>query len=75
MRRILGVLKATYRFFAGDAIILTAVVIAFVSAYLLEGALAPANRHLAAGLVFVALILLGLIVTLARERAGRPRRS
>ncbi len=75
MNRILGVLNAAYRFFAGDAIILTAVVIAFVAAYLLEVTVAPSSRHLAAGAVLVALIVLGLIVTLARERAGRPRRS
>jgi hypothetical protein len=75
MSRILGALKAAYNFFAGDPIILSMVVIAFVAAFVLARALAASSRQLVTGLVFVALILLGLALTLARERAGRERQS
>lgn len=72
MRRVVGVLKATYNFVSGDAIVLTVVAIAFVAAYFLER-LTPAN-HLLAGGVFVALLLLGLVLTLGRERASARRK-
>jgi hypothetical protein len=75
MSRILAVLKAPYNFFAGDAIILSGVVIAFVVAFILERALGASGRQLVTGVVFVALILLSLSVSLARERPERPRRS
>ncbi len=75
MSRILDALKATYNFFAGDPIILSVVAIAFVAAFILERTIAASSRHLVTSLVFVALILLGLTASLARERAGLPRRS
>jgi hypothetical protein len=63
-------LKATYNFFAGDAILLVAVAIAFLLAFVLERAELP-NPLIAA--VFVACIVGGLVTTLARELRGRPR--
>jgi hypothetical protein len=71
MDSILGALKATYNFFSGDAIVLTAVAVAFVVAYLLER-LNPHNQW-APGILFVVLILLGITVTLGRERASARR--
>jgi hypothetical protein len=73
MDRILGALKATYNFFSGDAIVLTAVALAFVVAYLLE-VLNPRNQW-APGILFVVLILLGITVTLGRERASTRRKQ
>jgi hypothetical protein len=63
-------LKATYNFFAGDAILLIAVLVAFLLAFALERADLP-NLLIAA--VFVACIVGGLVTTLAREVRGRPR--
>lgn len=71
MNRVTGALKATYNFFAGDAIILGGVVLAFVvGALLLDVAKAP---NAVSAVVFVALIAGSLAVTLGRELAGRPR--
>jgi len=70
---ILRAVKATYNFFAGDAIILTAVVLAFVlTALLLDVANAPMPLT---ALLFVATLMAGLVATLGREVAGRPRRG
>jgi F0F1-type ATP synthase assembly protein I len=63
-------LKATYNFFAGDAILLIAVLVAFLLAFALERADLP-NPLIAA--IFVACIVGGLVTTLAREVRGRPR--
>ncbi len=71
MNRITKAAKAAYNFFAGDAIILTAVIVAFVAAGLLVNA-AHAPNVLSA-VVFIALIVAGLATTLGREIAGRPR--
>ena len=71
MQRILGAAKATYNFFSGDAIAMSGVAIAFVVGYLLER-LNPGDQW-APGVLFVALILLGLAVTLGRERASAKR--
>ena len=71
MNRITGALKATYNFFAGDAIILGGVVLAFVvGALLLDVAKAP---NALSAVVFVAIIAGSLTLTLGRELAGRPR--
>ncbi len=71
MSRVTGALKATYNFFAGDAIILVGVVLAFVvCALLLDAAKAP---NALAAAIFVALIAGSLALTLGRELAGRPR--
>jgi hypothetical protein len=71
MNAIARGVKATYNFFAGDAIILTAVIIAFVvGAVLARAAKAP---NLVSAVVFIALIAGGLVATLNRERAGRPK--
>lgn len=71
MNRVTGALKATYNFFAGDAIILIGVVLAFViGALLLDLAKAP---NALAAVIFVAIIAGSLAVTLGRELAGRPR--
>jgi hypothetical protein len=63
--------KATYNFFAGDAIILTAVLVAFVVAALLARLAGVPNALIAVG--FVALIVAGLVLTLSRELVGRPK--
>jgi membrane protein implicated in regulation of membrane protease activity len=71
LNRIVGALKATYNFFAGDAIILGGVALAFIVGTLLVRVLQAPNALSA--LVFVALIVAGLVVTLGRELRGRPR--
>jgi hypothetical protein len=63
-------LKAAYNFFAGDAILLGAVAIAFLLAFALERTSLP-NALIA--VLFVACIVGGLVTTLARELRGRPR--
>ncbi|HEX3270341.1 MAG TPA: hypothetical protein VHR15_06805 [Ktedonobacterales bacterium] len=70
MNAIVRGLKATYNFFAGDAILLVAVAVAFLLAFALERAEAP-NPLIA--VLFVACIVGGLVTTLARELRGRPR--
>lgn len=71
MSRITGAVKATYNFFAGDAILLVAVLAAFVIGGLLVGAAKAPNALVS--LIFVALIVGGLATTLGRELRGRPR--
>lgn len=71
MNRVVGILKSTYNFFAGDAIILGAVVVAFVlGTILVHVAHAP---NVVSGLLFILCVAAGLTLTLAREVAGRPR--
>jgi hypothetical protein len=70
MNAIVRGLKATYNFFAGDAILLGAVTVAFLLAFALERVSMP-NELVA--VVFVACIVGGLVTTLARELRGRPR--
>jgi hypothetical protein len=70
MNAIVRGLKATYNFFAGDAILLVAVAIAFLLAFALERASMP-NELVAVG--FIGCIVVGLVTTLARELRGRPR--
>ena len=69
MRSILRALKAVYDFFTGDAIMLSGTVLAFAAAFFLV----RADRPAAAAVVFIVLIVAGLVATLAREVAGRPR--
>jgi hypothetical protein len=71
MTRVLKVLKATYLFFAGDAILLLAVLLAFGLAGLLGKVVQAPD--LVVGIIFVALIVGGLTLTLSRELRGRPR--
>lgn len=71
MKRVMGTLKATYNFFAGDAIILTTVIAAFVLGWLLVHVAKAANALV--GAIFIALIVAGIAVTLGRELAGRKR--
>jgi hypothetical protein len=71
VKHLLNVLKATYNFFAGDAILLVAVVLAFALAALLGKVVQAPN--LLVGIVFVALIVGGLALTLGRELCGRAR--
>jgi hypothetical protein len=63
--------KAAYMFFAGDAIILSAVLVAFV----LGAAFARAAHlpNLLVAVLFVAIIAGALALTLGRELAGRPK--
>lgn len=70
MNRILGAAKATYFFFAGDAIILVAVLVAFGLTALLYRLSVPT---LALAIVFIGLIVAGLALTLGRELRGRKR--
>jgi hypothetical protein len=70
MNAIVRGLKATYNFFAGDAILLIAVALAFLLAFALERA---SLRNELVAVVFVACIVGGLVTTLARELHGRPR--
>jgi hypothetical protein len=71
MNRILGALKATYNFFAGDAILLTAVALAFIVGALLIHVLNVPNALSA--VIFVAFIVGGIVTTLGRELRGRER--
>ncbi len=71
MDRVLGAVKATYNFFSGDAILLSAAIIAFVLGLLLAQVAKAPNAVVA--IIFVAVVIAGLTVTLAREIAGRPR--
>ncbi len=70
MQRVLNAVKATYNFFSGDAILLSAAIIAFALGLALAKVAAP-NALVA--VIFVAVIVAGLGVTLRREIAGRPR--
>ena len=49
------------------------VVVAFVAVWLIEAYLASASKNVIAAAVFIALILVSITLTLARERAGRAR--
>lgn len=71
MTRITRAAKAAYNFFAGDAIILSTVIIAFVVVGVLANAVHAPNVLNA--IVFIGLIVAGLATTLGREVAGRPR--
>jgi hypothetical protein len=71
MNRILSALKATYNFFAGDAILLTAVALAFIVGALLIHVLNVPNALSA--VIFVAFIVGGIVTTLGRELRGRER--
>lgn len=71
MNRIMAAAKATYMFFSGDAITLTATLVAFALAWLLTNqAGAP---QAVTGVLLIAIIVAGLLMTLWREVAGRPR--
>ncbi len=71
MKQILRALKATYDFFAGDAIIIAFVAAAFCAAGLLARFAHAPMAALAAALV--GLVTLGLVLTLGREARGRGR--
>jgi hypothetical protein len=71
LSRITGAIKATYNFFVGDAIILVAVVTAFIVVGILVNALHVANSI--AAITLIAIIVAGLATTLGRELAGRKR--
>ncbi len=72
MNRVLGALKATYSFFAGDAILLVGVALAFVLAALLQQVAKAPNPIVA--MVFIVCIVGGLVTTLSRELRGRKKR-
>jgi hypothetical protein len=69
--RITGAIKATYNFFVGDAIILVAVVTAFIVVGILVHRLHVANPI--AAITLIVIIVAGLATTLGRELAGRKR--
>lgn len=70
MQRVLNAIKATYNFFSGDAILLSATIAAFVFGLLLAKLGTP-NALVA--IIFVAIIVGSLVTTLGREIAGRSR--
>lgn len=71
MNTFVRAIKATYNFFAGDAIILTTVMLAFaLTALLLHMANAPMPLT---ALLFVTTMMTELTATLGREVAGRPK--
>ncbi len=65
MNRVVSAVKATYYFFAGDAIILSAVLLAFLLGFVLVHAVHAPNPLVA--VVFIALVVGGLVLTLSRE--------
>ncbi len=65
MNQIVSAAKATYYFFAGDAIILSAVLLAFVLGFVLVHVAHAPNPLVA--VVFIVLIVGGLVLTLSRE--------
>lgn len=65
MNRVVSAVKAAYNFFAGDAIILSAVLLAFVLGFVLVQVAHAPNPLVA--VVFIALIVGGLVLTLSRE--------
>ena len=71
MNAILRGLKATYNFFAGDAILLVAVALSRSCSP--SRWTAPACANALVAVLFVACIVGGLVTTLARELRGRPR--
>jgi hypothetical protein len=71
MNRVLSALKATYNFFSGDAITLAATLVAFALSLFLAKILHAPNALVAQA--FVIIIIAGLVATLWREVAGRPR--
>lgn len=76
MNRIVNALKATYNFFVGDAILLAAVVIAFLLGTLVLHVLTAPNfdaRNVLAAVLLIVIVVAGLATTLARELAGRDR--
>ena len=76
MDRVLGWLKAAYNFISGDWIVMLFVTVAFLAATALEHIIpGPAGQQFVVGLVFVALIMLSLVVTLGRERASARRKQ
>ncbi len=71
MDRVVGALKATYNFFSGDAILLSAVIVAFLLGLLLIQKLHASS--LLVGVIFLVIIVGAMFMTLRREIAGRPR--
>ncbi len=71
MDRVVGALKATYNFFSGDAILLSAVIVAFLLGLLLIQTMRASS--LLVGAIFLVIIVGALAMTLRREIAGRPR--
>lgn len=69
MNRLVGILLAIYNFFAGDAIILAAVILAFIVGPILAHGVHVANWLVV--LIFVACIVAGLTITLGRERMAK----
>ncbi|HLZ23734.1 MAG TPA: hypothetical protein VKQ30_16610 [Ktedonobacterales bacterium] len=71
MNAILRGIKATYNFFSGDAIILSTVLIAFALGFFLDKVVGVSSLVLT--IVFIALIVLGLALTLSREALSHQR--
>lgn len=69
MDALVNAIKAAYNFFAGDAIILAAVVVAFGLGSVLAHVAHVSNVVLV--VIFLVIIVGGLVTTLGRELAGR----
>ncbi len=70
MNRIVNVLKATYNFFVGDAILLAAVVVAFLLGTIILHVLTSPGfgaRNVIAAVLLIAIVVAGLAATLGRE--------
>jgi len=76
MNRIVNVIKATYNFFVGDAILLAAVVIAFgLGTIILRVLTSPSFdvRNVIAAVALIAIVVAGLATTLGRELVSRKK--
>jgi len=69
MKRFFRALLAVYNFFAGDAILLSGVIVAFGITFLL----ARIATNLIAILTFICVIVAALIVTLSREARSKSK--
>ena len=76
MNRIVNVIKATYNFFVGDAILLAAVVIAFGLATIIVRVLTSPSfdtRNVIGAILLIAIVVAGLATTLGRELMSRKK--
>lgn len=75
MNPIVKAAKATYNFFVGDVILLAAVVVAFGLATILLNApgVKQAVPQAVTAILFIAIVVAGLALTLGREIRGRAR--
>ncbi|HLY32158.1 MAG TPA: hypothetical protein VKQ36_14100 [Ktedonobacterales bacterium] len=76
LQPIVNALKATYNFFVGDVILLGATAVAFGLATIILRVAFPAGSatgNVLGALTLIAIVVIGLVATLARELASRKR--